>query len=162
MRNLLISLCLCFSLLIPTTTSFAQGRKGPLHIYRKLTTALLGSADTTVSRSFSLARLAGWGLLVVYVDHHTHATLTKVVMNCTATNDAGTTDFEIQDCTLILGDCRSEDATWTKGDPTAISGVKRWPWRIDIMGYEQVDCTLTFTGGSAGDFITLEGTQMSQ
>ncbi len=161
--NKLFSIILLIGLLIyPVSISKAQGKRGPLHNYRKLPTALIALTTCASTRSFTLSDIQGWGLLILYIDHSAHSTLTKVVMTCTASNDASTTDFEIQGCTMSNGDCYSYDGSWIKGDPVAISGVKRWPWRIDTMGFENVSCSFVFTNGSANDAWTVEAAQMTQ
>ncbi len=131
--------------------------QGPTFNYRKVPTAVINNQTLAAPRSFTRNDIQGYGLLVIYVDHSAHNTLTKLAMACTATNDGGTTDFELQDCTLAAGDCDSADASWTKGSVLSpIAGVKKWPWRVDITGFEEVTCTFTPTTGSATDYLTVE------
>ena len=143
-------------LLQPATV--AQAQRGPIHNYRKIPTPVLAKADTTTTRSFTIPSVTGYGIAIVYLWHADHASLSRVYMDCTGKYD--TRDYEIQDCTLAFGDCASNSARWHT--QATITGAYLWPWRIDVMGYERVDCVLTFTGGSANDSIEVDGAMMTQ
>lgn len=148
----------------------AYAIEAPLHSYEKETTALIAEADTTTSRSFTLTGLCSssqgcYSLVAVYLWHKTHNTLSKVEMTCyDQFNPAGFSasvryDYVAQTCdSIVLGDCDSVDAKWHKD----VTGAKLWgPWRIRTLGMDQLKCTLTFTGGSAGDTIRVDGAKMT-
>ncbi len=142
----------------PTQVALASSPRGPTHNYRAFPTAVLTKSDTTTTRSFSIPGTRGYGLVTVYLWHEDHNTLSRVYMDCTG--QYASRDYVIQDCTLAFGDCASNPARWHTQPP--ITGTLLWPWRIDVMGYERVDCVLTFTNGSAGDSVQADASMMTQ
>lgn len=163
LKILLVIAALC--VWVALTTQVAQAIESPLSSYYKFPTALLAESNTAVSRSFSITGISsdtagGYGLAMVYLKHKTHTSLTKVTMACVSRFAAPATpryleSYELNGCdSVIAGACKSVEASWYKD----ITGVKNWgPWRINVKGTERVDCTLTFTGGSADDTIEVNG-----
>ena len=148
MKRLLLALAL---LTIPTMASADQRA-----IRQKLAT-LVDNLGLDASRSFTVSPCDANGYcystLVLSLNHSTHDAASAIAMTCTTSLDSGTTNATLQDCDVASGACTSNDASWTK----AISGVKAWPWRVDVAGYPSVTCTITDTGGGAGDKITVLG-----
>lgn len=103
------------------------------------------------SLSFSV-QTRGYGILAVTLNHSANTSSTDVGMTCTESPDGGVTNGVIQECQNASGNCTSNDARWTK----AISGVKVWPWRVNVLGFRDVTCTLTSTGAAATDLISVQ------
>lgn len=80
--------------------------------------------------------------------------VTALTMTCTSSPDGGTTDHTLQSCTTAAGVCTSSNASWTK-DPSAITSPKCWPWRVDIEGMANLECSFANTGGTAADTINV-------
>lgn len=90
-------------------------------------------------------------MVVVGIEHVYNASAT-VTMTCTASNDDGTTDYKIQDCTMASGTCTSNDLSWSKASGAASSN---WMWRIDSTGFVRLECTLLCSGAGT-DTVTVK------
>jgi hypothetical protein len=118
--------------------------------------ALISAQTLASTRSFTLEQLAdrgSYGLLVLHIcTTDTDNSVSLITMTCTASDDDNTTDYTLQDVTVTTGVCASVDASWTK-NPGA--NTTCWPWRVDIEGFEDVECSFANTGGTAADTITV-------
>lgn len=133
----------------------------PKQLYTSYGTVINGVALSAASSSFTVnfdnpATNGIPGLMVVWVSvTDASNSVTAINMTCTGSHNGGTTDFTLQDCSSVAaGSCTSVGASWVK-DPSAITSPKRWPWRVDIEGVPEVECTFTDTGGDASDSITV-------
>lgn len=104
-------------------------------------------------------KLSGtYGLMILFLAlTDANDSCTAVTMSCTGSPDNNTTDYTLQSCTTVTGVCTSADASWVKdasGNTTV--DTKRWVWRVDIEGMEDVECTFTDTSGAAADSLRVE------
>jgi hypothetical protein len=156
-------LAVLFAILIPTTLS-AQS-VGPRNANRYLGSLIASTTLNSATPSFTYSGEYGWGLLNLYVHvTDTNDSVTEITMTCTDSTDAGTTNYDIQECKMSNGACTSYKATWVAGEATGepLNGTADdvyWLWRVDIEGMASVKCTFTVTGGSAaaGDLIQVNG-----
>ena len=139
--------------------STAQAQSvGPRHATAQLGT-LVSAASMNASSSFTVPTNVplGYGLMVLYITVlDANNTVTALNLSCTASHDGNTTDYTLQDCTVVAGVCTSNNASWTK-NPSAITSPKIWPWRVDIESFKDLECTITNTGGEAADKLTIVG-----
>ena len=153
-------IALSLALLLSPAAALAQAQGK--HLAVQLPTLLDGVAcnAAAATRMFTVARGAalGYGLLVVSVGLTRGGAATSVGMSCEGSTDGGTTWGLLQDCTASGGVCTSNDASWAK----AVSGNKTFVWRVDILGMRDVRCTLTCTGGTAADVLTVKGYLVTQ
>jgi hypothetical protein len=98
-------------------------------------------------------RLEGYTWLDLRFNHSAHSAATAVTMTCTTSEDGGTTKEILQDCTVASGACTSDDASWSK----AVSGTKKWRWRVGIKNGKQAECVVALTAGDGTDKITVKG-----
>ena len=82
----------------------------------------------------------------------TYGASTDVGLTCTTSENGGTDEDTLQDCTLASGVCTSNDASWTK----AVTASKKWRWRIGIKNGKRVKCVVTSTGAGASDQLTVK------
>ena len=140
-------------LLIPFLALFLIGATGKKNAYQRVG-ELIDDAGLDTTPSFSMTNIPSsgtWGLMVVYVQvTDANDSVTALNMTCTGSIDNNTTDYTMQDCTVSGGTATCVDLSWTK-DPSGIASPKRWPWRVDVEGFEDVECTFTNTGGVAAD-----------
>ncbi|OFW58400.1 MAG: hypothetical protein A2Y75_01445 [Candidatus Solincola sediminis] len=148
------------ALLAATISTQALASTQPRQTYAFYGRVINAVALSTASSSFTVDLTAPttngiFGLMTVWVSiADADNSTTALNMSCTGSHDGGTTDYALQDCaTLTNGVCTSVGASWTK-DPSGITTPKRWPWRVDIEGFPEVECTFTDTGGAAADSIT--------
>ena len=115
---------------------------------------LISAQTLAATRSFTLDAqdLQGYGLLAV-TTNFTRSAATNVVMTCYASDDLGTTYFNLHSCAVSAGDCTSSPATWTYTTSTS----KKWVWRVDVSGVNYLKCEFTGASGAAGDIITVKG-----
>lgn len=115
---------------------------------RTFTLLASGGSETAVMAG-------GYNLAVVHLDVDGLDGVTAIGMVCSASDDAGSTLFVIQDCDVSSGVCTSADASWTR----AIAGFAdtKIVWRVDITGYRYVSCVVTATAGTANESITASG-----
>lgn len=156
MKKLLLALPAYLFLLL---ASPSYGDVGPKNLVTVTANPLINTT-LAATRSFSLTQLTNsgtYGLLVLYVSvTDANNSVTALGMSCTSSLDGNTTDYTLQDITIAAGVGTSVDASWTK-DPSAITSPKRWVWRVDIEGLEDVECTITNTGGTAADTLRVDG-----
>lgn len=131
----------------------------PLRAYSKYGSPIDGVALDAASSSFAINasespdRNGVWGLMVVWVTiTDANDSTTAITMTCTGSHDRGATDYTLQSITTATGVGTSANSSWVK-DPSAITSPKKWPWRVDIEGFPEVECTFTDTGGAAADTI---------
>lgn len=98
-------------------------------------------------------RLEGYTWLDLRFNHSAHSAATAVTLSCTTSEDGGTTDDILQDCSLASGVCTSSDASWSK----AVSATKVWRWRVGIKNGKQAECQVALTAGDGTDRITVKG-----
>lgn len=139
------------------TTGYAS--TGPKNAVVNIGT-LIDAQDMGANRSFSqtqLSNMGAFGLLNVYLSlTDANNSVTNIRMTCTASLDGNTTDFTMQSCTVASGVCTSDNAAWDR-NPSAVASPKRWVWRVDIEGLEDIECTFAPTGGAAADLLTVTG-----
>lgn len=150
MKHLFALLIVVISLWTPALNA-GEPKSTRICLGVKLATATLDAASTTFEVEMP-NDAQGYDLAIVYLNvvDGGASGITAINMSCTASEDNNSTDATIQDCTVVGGVCTSSDASWTK-DPAATGG--RWPWRVDISGFEDFECTFTDTGGDASDTI---------
>ena len=121
---------------------------------------VLISAETLASsRSFEIERELGneaWGLALLYVTiTDTDNSETGVSVDCTASEDDNTTPFRVPACvwdgTNTRYNCEAGPLFWNPTDETT---PKKQVFRVDVEGFVDLECTMTFTGGSASDTIS--------
>lgn len=153
MRRILLGLSVFVCL-----SSTAYASQEPLRAYGRTKVQIDASALDASSTSFSLTNLpttGTWGLLMVYVSiTDSDNSTTAINMSCTGSTDDNSTDYTLQDVAVAAGVGTSTNLSWTK-NPSAITSPKRWLWRVDIEGIEDIECTFTDTGGAAADSITV-------
>ncbi len=134
-----------------TAKASTEGLAARVCLGEKIEITTLDAANTsfTINRSNAWQ---GWDLMIVYISvvDGGASSVTNVTMSCTASEDDNTTPATIQDCTTAAGVCTSNDAGWEK-DPASTG--QRWAWRVDISGFQDIECTLTDDGGDASDSI---------
>ncbi len=121
---------------------------------------LITAQAMSSSRSFSLDRVntaGGMGLLTLWVQlTDANTSITRFDGTCTVSDDGNVTDYTPQDCTSGAT-CTSTDAgVWQKASP----GTKKWPWRLDVNGFPDIECTFSVGTGAAtavSDVITVKG-----
>jgi hypothetical protein len=98
-----------------------------------------------------------WGMMLVFISlTDANDSTTALNMVCSASDDDNTTDYTLQDCVSGgTGTYTCYNLTWTH-DPSSTSSPKKWLWRVDIEGLEDVECTFTDTGGVAADKLTVD------
>ena len=132
---------------------------GPKNAYapsvRQINATTIAGAETP-SFDIQNAHNSGvWGVLVVYVSVvDTGDGVTALNMTCTASDDNNTTAYTLADCDVSSGVCTTYMASWTF-NPRGVTSPKRWVWRVDIEGLEDIKCTFSDTGGGAGDTLTV-------
>lgn len=131
------------------------------------TTCITG-LGTDASRSFTLDNTimkggkdaAGFGLLLVWVAlTDANNSVTGVSLSCTASHDANVIDYRIPACVWDSANtrynCEAGPLFWNPSDEIA-ADTKYQIFRYDIEGIEDVECTLAFTNGAAGDTVTVK------
>ena len=106
-------------------------------------------SDLTTSRSFTLVRNthSSANILKVGIKHDDSASgsVTRIDMVC---YDVGvdTTNYLMQSISVSAGTGTSSDAAWQK----TVSGSedKNWSWRVDVLGFPVVKCTLSAGAGT--------------
>lgn len=123
--------------------------------------ALNAGAST---RTFTIGPLIGTGLTTgddklegyTWLDlrfKFTYSASSDVGISCTTSENDGTDEDIIQDCTIASGVCTSSDASWLK----AVSASKKWRWRIGIKNGKRATCVVTSTGAGSSDKLTVKG-----
>lgn len=137
----------CYDLVDPTTHS----------------ANLIDAQTMASSRSFSINRdntAGGFGVLTLWVTlTDANQSITRFDATCTVSDDGNASDYTPQDCTAGAT-CTSTDAgIWQKATPTSGVTTKRWPWRLDVNGLPDIECTFSVgTGsGAAADLLTVKG-----
>ena len=117
---------------------------------------LINAATFDAARSFNLnfnQYGGGFDVLSIYLEFtDANSSVTRFDGNCTTSLNGNTTDFEIQDCAVAAGVCTSSDTEWQKATP----GTANWVWRVDVSGYQDVECTFDVGAGAgaAADLLT--------
>jgi hypothetical protein len=154
---------LILSLILATLIAFpANAATAPRQAFSKygtvITTTALSASSTSFTVNLDNAAVNGtYGLAIVWVSIvDASNSVTAINMICTSSPNGGVTDYTLQDCASVVdGVCTSANASWTK-NPAAITSPKRWPWRIDIEGLPELECTFTDTGGDGSDTISVD------
>jgi hypothetical protein len=113
-----------------------------------------GSAFTDLAintaKTFDAIRVAGWSTVLVQVDY-TYSAGTAVTMTCDESQD-GTTYYDVQEVECVVGTCTHVNRTWSKAISAAsVAFLFEVPTRFAYL-----KCTLTATGGGAGDTATVQ------
>lgn len=136
--------------------SVALARTGPLNNYVRSGSEVLDAQTLDAARTFRVSRDSGqgaWGLMSVFIQvTDANDSVTALTMTCSASIDGNTTDYALQDCVLASGAGTCYNLTWAH-NPAATTSPKKWVWRVDIEGLEDVECVFTDTGGAAADLL---------
>lgn len=117
-------------------------------------TALSAASSTFQVKNYAAKTGGTWPIMVVYISTlDADNGVSAITMSCTGSKNQNSTDYTLQDITVSSGVGTSADASWVK-DPGA--NTTRWPWRVDVRGFPDVECTFTDTGGDASDTITVD------
>ena len=146
-------------LAVLTCASLSMAATGKLRNYSRLgaagvviTAATLDAASTTFTYD-NLPKNGTWGLMLVYVKvTDSNDSVTALTMSCTGSIDDNTTDYSMTSCSVTAGVCTSTVATFVI-DPSGITSPKKWLWRVDIEGIEDIQCVFTDTGGLIADTL---------
>lgn len=150
----------CLACLVPSLALAAQNPAS--HAYHKLNRTLLNAVAlnaAAATRTFEVTEqeMAGYSVLALFVKFARSAA-TDVQMSCTASDDAGTTDYTLHSCAVAAGVCTSSAASWKY----TTSSTGNWVWRVDTMGLPRVTCTFSGTSGGANDLVTVTGYAIAQ
>lgn len=125
------------------------------HMTAQSCISTVAAADRTAT--IDVGRLGPNGealsLAVVGIDLTWNAAAT-VTLTCTSSDDGGTTDYSIQDCTMGSGTCTSADLSWSK----TVTASKKWQWRIDTLGFVRLECVVLCSGAGT-DTVTIKSYQ---
>ena len=140
----------------------AQGY-GETHKTRKLGSLITGGTLDAASHVATVSSAdggsLGYAVLSLYVKlTDANSSVTNISMSCTGSHDGGTTDYTLQSCAVAAGTCTSTNAAWSK----TLTAQGNWIWRVDILGYQEVECTFTDTGGLVADTLDVTGTLVTQ
>lgn len=120
---------------------------------------LINAQGMDSSQSFTITQdntQGGYGVLTLFIAlTDANTSITRFDMVCTGSEDNNATGYILQSCAIAAGVCTSTDSAWRKASP----GTKNWPWRVDIEGFPDVECTFSVgTGaGAAADLLTVKG-----
>lgn len=159
MKRLLLALPAYLFMLLAATS---YGEVGPKQLTIDIGNLIATTTLDAASTSFTVSQTpnsGGYGLLLVYVQvTDASNSVTALNLSCTTarSNINSGAAYTAQSCTTATGVCTSSNASWTK-DPSGITSPKRWVWRVDVEGFEDITCTFTDTGGDSSDSIRVEG-----
>lgn len=119
----------------------------------------LNNAPLVISPEFKTLQDAnsGFGLIIVEIDYTRQggSAVTSINMTCfgniSRPGSNPVIDDFLQTCTTNAGICTSFDSIWQK----AVNISKKWVWRIDAQGYDNVRCVLSTTGAAGTDTVTV-------
>lgn len=136
---------------------FASGYSGPLQSHIYLGERIAATTLDAASSSFTIGtthRPSGlWGLMTVRITvTDADNSVTAITMICGGSSDGNSTSYTFQECAVAAGVATCNNLSWVF-NPTAVTSPKRWQWRVDIEGVEDVTCTFTDTGGVVADTI---------
>lgn len=82
----------------------------------------------------------------------TYNAATALTATCSVSMDGQTTWAQLNGCDDTTdGVCTLQDASWTKG----VTANENIPFRVDFLGYPDIKCVITCTGGGASDTFDL-------
>lgn len=121
--------------------------------------AAAGSRTLTLSTAAGSLPARGFGVLVLSVKR-TRVAGTDLTMTCTQSPDGGTTDYGLAECesAAASGVCTFYQQTWK--DPGSAS--VNWTWRVDILGYSELECVFASASAGANDKLTVTGSVVTQ
>ena len=126
-----------------------RGTHATLPIGAKVTGQTLDASHSfeleDVARGFSVM-----SLMITVTD--ANDSVTALTMTCTGSMDNNTTDYTLQSVSVSSGVGTGSNSSWVF-DPSGVTSPKRWLWRVDIEGIEDVECTFTDTGGVVADIL---------
>jgi hypothetical protein len=96
-----------------------------------------------------------WNVMVVYlaVTEDNDGT-PNITMTCNGSIDEGVTyNYPLQAIEATLGVGTSYNASWLKPTITQ-NATSRWPWRVDILGFPHVRCSVSSSIADAGDLVS--------
>ena len=143
-------------LTITLAASVAMAQQGPMKH--------CGPADKVInalgmdsSRAFEWEgtnSAGGWNVATLWIElTDANSSITRFDATCTVSHDNNTSDYTPQDCTAGATCTSSGSGVWQKATP----GTAKWPWRVDITGFYDFECTFSVgTGsGAAADTLTV-------
>ena len=131
------------------------------HERRVLTNKIASTSTLASSRSFTVSMTdigeGSYGLATIYTQiTDANDSETGVSLACTASEDGNSTDFRIPACVWdavnTRYNCEAGPLFW---NPTDETSPKKQIFRIDVEGLVSFECTFSFTGGAAGDTISV-------
>ncbi len=157
---------LAYFLLTLAFASPALGQSvGPRHKLTEIKSNLLTAAPLNTSQSFDLPdNLAeGYAVLALFFEF-TRVAATRVDVTCSAKRrktggSPTTTLYVLQVCTVASGVCTLDNAI---GQKDVSGGSANWPIRFDILGYSNINCTVTSVAGGASDLVTVKGNLVAE
>jgi hypothetical protein len=99
----------------------------------------------------------GYAVLVLDFDHSVNTTSTDITMTVTESPD-GANDYELQSVLVSSGVGSSNDASWSK----TVAAAKKFVWRVNVLGFKTVTCTIASTGAAATDLISATARMVAQ
>jgi hypothetical protein len=142
------ALALSLALLLSSQMAAAQTTHRIRNSAAQTALSLVPLDGSGASLAFTVVT-TGYAVVNVYLHHVVNATAENIVMSCT-TSDGTTSGYILQDCNVSAGDCTSSDSQWTK----AVTGAKKWPWQVHVLGYGSVTCTMSSALAGATDTIS--------
>lgn len=155
MKKLINSLIAVAVLAAPLSVGAATDPLRKFAIYGQgISTTTLDASSSSFTVKLDAPSANGiWGLMIAWVTTvDADNGVSAITMSCTGSPDGGTTDYTLQSCATASGVCTSSDASWVK-NPGA--NTTRWPWRVDIEGFPEIECTFTDTGGDSSDSVAV-------
>jgi hypothetical protein len=150
--------------LLLSSTAFAQDKRifvSPIttHFTAQSCISTVPAASRTAVLEVGNLGPAGQALSRAVVSvQFTYNASSTVTMQCTSSNDGGTTDYILQDCVTSSGTSTCSDLTWSKG---SLAADKKWPWRIDTAGFVRLECTFLCSGAGT-DALTVKSYQTTK
>lgn len=148
------SVVLWLALFCATAQASSDPRAYAKDIGGVLTAVAANAAAGTRTFTLSSDQLIGYKHFIFYVAF-TYAAATNVRLTCTVSNDGNTTDFIPQTCVTAAGVCTLNDGGIF--DKAISAADKKYAFRMDILGYRDLECVYSTTSGGASDLITVEG-----
>lgn len=143
----------------PVHMTVPQNGTGKVLINNVALNAAAASRTLTLSTAAGSLPVRGYGVLVLSVKRTRNAG-SDLTMTCTQSPDGGTTDFPLAECesAAASGVCTYYQQTWK--DAGSVSA--NWTWRVDILGYSEVECVFASTSANGSDLLTVTGSVVTQ
>ncbi len=123
-------------------------------------TNLIAAQGMDASRSLSINRdnaTGGYDLLTLWVNlTDANTSITRFDVTCTVSHDGNSTDYTPQECTSASGTYTCVGTgIWQKASP----GTSKFPLRLDVSGFPDIECTFSVGAGAGAsiDLLTVKG-----